>query len=228
MTIKGVIFDMDGVLASTDEYHYQSWRRLAEDEGMTFTREDNEAIRGMTRPASFKVFMKGREVSDETAQAWMARKNQYFQGYLAQMSQADRMPGAESLLRSVQSAGLRLAVGSSSRNARPVLKSVGLLSYFEVVGDGYCVTNSKPAPDVFLWVAGALRLRPPDLLVIEDSAAGVQAALTGGFRVVAVGDAPGIEAAHHVTPSLENVSLEDLLAMIDDPLPAVEPLDTDS
>lgn len=206
---------MDGVIADTTEHHYQSWRRLGEEEGMTFSRDDNEGIRGMTRRASLEVFLRGRVLDDTTAQAWMTRKNQYFHENMRQMTPDDALPGVIRLLDEIKVAGLKLGVGSSSRNARPVLEQLQLAARFEVIGDGHVVINSKPAPDIFMWVAGALRLFPSQILILEDAGAGVEAALNAGFHVVGIGNAPGIEQAHHTVDSLADVHLADLLALFE-------------
>mgnify|MGYP006272837807 CR=1 FL=1 len=214
--IRGLIFDMDGVIADTAEFHYQSWKQLADEEGIAFDRADNEQLRGKTRDVSLQIFTEGLEIDPETRTAWMARKNRYFHERMRQLQPGDALPGITRLIATAQARGFKLGVGSSSRNARPVLERLALLDEFDVIGDGYLTHNSKPAPDIFLWVAGGLRLAPRHLLVIEDSEAGVQAALTGGFYVVGVGSAP-VQDAHATYATLADVTLDDLLTAVQNP-----------
>lgn len=215
--IRALIFDMDGVISNTASLHYQSWQRLADEIGQPFSEKDYEPMLGMTRIESLRLFSADLAIDEATGQAWMARKNQYFQELATTIQPGDALPGIESLLAEAQTAGLALAVGSSSRNVHLVLGRLGLLEHFAVIGDGNTVINSKPAPDIFLWVAGALGCSPQEVLVIEDAPKGVQAALTGGFYVIGVGKA-NLAAAHGHYASLDDVSLSDLLAC----LPRVE------
>lgn len=213
-TIQGIIFDVDGVIADTIEGHYQSWKRLADEEGLNFNRQDNVALRGVTREVSLQRFLKGRPLDPDTAQAWMARKNGYFQDFLRDMTPDDALPGVRRILTEAQTMGLQLGVGSSSRNARRILERLDLIHFFSAIADGYTVVNSKPAPDIFLWVAGALNLSPRNILIFEDSQAGIQAALTGGFYVVGVGD-DDTSAAHMQLPDLSTITLSNLIEQLE-------------
>jgi beta-phosphoglucomutase len=208
MTIQGLIFDLDGVIADTHEFHYRSWKRLAEEEGLPFTEAENDALRGLTREDSLKRLLGTRTVNDAEALDMMERKNRYFQ---ETMTQIHPLPGVVRLLAEARAAGLRIGLGSVSRNARRVLETLNLSANFDVIGDGHTVVNPKPAPDIFLWVAGALNLPPRHALVLEDSEAGVEAGLKGGFLVAGIGSAP-VKKAHVVIPSLAEVTLAELLA----------------
>lgn len=208
--LQGVIFDLDGVIADTAEFHYLSWQRLADEEGIEFTREDNEQLRGVTREVSLQRFTAGIALDDATRQDWFERKNTYFHEYMHQLGKGDELPGIASLLDDIHAAGMRVGVGSASKNARPVLERLELVDRFEVIGDGYTVSRSKPNPDVFLWVAGALGISPKNTLVIEDSIAGVRGALDGGFYAVLVGDNTH-DDAHICYDSLGGISLDDIL-----------------
>lgn len=212
MTIRGLIFDLDGVIADTHEFHYRSWKRLADEEGLPFTRDDNEAMRGLTRKASLHRLLGQRIVSSAEAQTLMERKNRYFQESL---SGIQPMPGVLNFMAEARAAGLRLGVGSASRNARLVLDSLKLTDKFDVIGDGHTVSHYKPAPDIFLWVAGALGLSPFEILVLEDSDVGVEAGLRGGFYVVRVNTADTANQAHLVLSSLADITLSELLAKIE-------------
>jgi beta-phosphoglucomutase len=219
--IRGLIFDVDGVIADTAEFHYQSWKQLAEEEGVDFTRADNERLRGVTRDVSLSRFTEGLTLDDDTRRAWFQRKDDYFHQRMDTLQPGDELPGVIRLLDEADAAGMPVGAGSASRNARRVLNRLNLLERFDAIGDGYTVANSKPAPDIFVWVAGALGLSPRHVLVIEDSKAGVQAALTGGFYVVSVGDSAG-DAAHVVLPDLSEMSLAALLAKLPDSRPVTD------
>ena len=211
MTLQAFIFDMDGVITNTTEYHYLSWKRLTEEEGIPFTREDNEALLGLSRGESLDRILKGRTLDEATRQDWLTRKNAYYHEYLKQLGEEDRLPGITDLLHGAREAGYRLGVASSSRNARAVLEKLSLLEAFDVIGDGYSVVNTKPAPDIFIWVAGGLGVSPDQALVFEDSEAGIEAAHKGGFWTVGVGDLPG---AHVTVASLSSYTLSEILAAL--------------
>lgn len=207
MHLRALIFDLDGVIADTISLHYESWVRLGQDFNIPFTPEDYEPMLGLPRRACLELFLKGRPVSEDLAQTMMARKNAYFHELLDALTPNDAAPGVADLIREGRAAGLKIALGSSSQNARLVLAKVGLLDFFDVIGDGLTVARTKPAPDIYLWVADRLHLTPQQGVVFEDSGAGVQAARAGGFWVVGIGPARVVGGAHAVLPSLEGVTL---------------------
>lgn len=198
--IRALIFDLDGVITDTAEFHYLAWKRLADEEGIPFTREDNEALRGVSRRESLNRMLKGRPIDEDTAQAWMARKNEYYLAHLDTLTPAHRLPGVTRLLEDARHAGLRLGVGSASKNARSVLEKLALLDAFDALGDGYSVVNPKPAVDLFVWVAGRLAVYPQQAVVFEDAEAGIEAARKGGFWTVGIGAATrGLAHIHFET-----------------------------
>lgn len=211
--VRGLIFDLDGVITDTAEYHFLAWKRVADEEGLPFTRDDNEALRGLSRRESLMRLLKGRPIDEATTLAWMERKNAYYLAYLDQITPDSLLPGVGPLLQDAKGAGLKLGIGSSSKNARQVMDHLQLASLFDVIGDGYCVVNAKPAPDLFLWVAGALGVYPTQAVVFEDAEAGVEAALRGGFRAVGLGAAAG-DAATLRLPSLEAPPLSEILSRL--------------
>jgi len=209
MTVRGVIFDLDGVLVTTDEFHYQSWNRLAQDEGIPFSREDNHRQRGVSRMESLEVLLEkaDRAYSDEEKLEMATRKNSYYVEFLQDLTPDDALPGARAMLDALRAEGIGLAVGSSSRNTPLIMAKVGLTRYFDAVADGNDITNSKPDPEVFLIAAERLGLRPEECVVVEDAEAGIEAARRGGMRVFAIGPAerhPDVasraEDLLHVTP----------------------------
>lgn len=185
--IKGWIFDLDGVITDTAEFHYLAWKKLAEEEGLPFTREDNEQLRGVSRADSLKLLLKGRRVSQEKFEEMMTRKNLDYQALVEKMGPDDALPGARELVMKLRNAGIRTAIGSSSRNAQRVIELLQMKDLFEVIADGHSVENAKPAPDLFLHAAELLGLLPEECVVVEDAEAGVEAALAGGMTAVGIG-----------------------------------------
>jgi beta-phosphoglucomutase len=209
------ILDLDGVLTDTAEYHYLAWKRLADEEGLPFTRADNEALRGVSRRESLRRLLKGRHIDEETAEAWMMRKNDYYRAFLAGITPADVLPGVHAFLAEARQRGVRLGVGSASRNAVDALAGLGLLAQIDAVGDGYSVVNTKPAPDLFLWVAGRLDVPAGCCVVFEDAEAGVQAALNAGMRCVGVGPAERVGRADMICQGLHNLSVGAVLRLLE-------------
>ena len=211
--IRGVIFDMDGVIADTDEMHFRTWQRLANEEGIEFSREKYLRMSGVGHRDNARIFTEGLTLSTETIQDWMARKQQYYVELRDTIQPDNVMDGIPNLIQDIKAHDLKIAVASSSRNARPVLERLGLLNEFEVIGDGYTVKNLKPASDIFLWVAGGLGILPMQCLVLEDAIAGVASARNAGCYVIGVGTAPLDEADAQV-PNLADSSLETLLNLL--------------
>ena len=214
LNIRALIFDLDGVLAETPMLHYHSWMRLAQDEGILFTWEQHEKMQGLVRRHSLDVFLGGKTVTEVEAQAMMDRKNSYFIEYLQELSPADRLPGTAEIMQEARAAGVQVGLGSSSQNAKKVVEKLGLLPLFDVLADGMTVPNNKPAPDIFLWVAKQLNALPAEAIVFEDSFAGLQAALAGGFWAVGLGGKHGV-GAHVELPSLGGVHLQTLIQRLE-------------
>lgn len=209
--LRAFIFDLDGVITDTAEYHFRGWQRLAQEEGLPFTREDNEALRGVSRRESLLLLLKGRVYPEEKLQEMMARKNNYYLEFIKEITPRDLLPGAKELVEELRAAGYQTALGSASKNAREVIERLGIASLFDAISDGYSVERAKPAPDLFLHAAGQLGLPPSECVVVEDAAAGIEAARAGGFRSVGLGPRERVGAADAVFPSLEGVRLADLL-----------------
>ena len=188
--IKGVIFDLDGVLVSTDEMHYQAWKRLAQELHITgFTREDNRRQRGVSRMASLEIVLEkaDRTYSEEEKIERAERKNGYYLELLEEMDESAVLENVKDVLEKLKNRGLLLAVGSASKNAPVILEKTGLMPYFDKISCGLDTTKSKPDPEVFLVAAQKLGLPPEECLVVEDSAAGIEAAAAGGMKSLGVG-----------------------------------------
>ena len=214
-SIQGFIFDLDGVLTDTAEYHYRGWKRLAEEIGLPFTREDNEALRGIPRRESLMLILKERQIPEEQLLEMMKRKNCYYLDFIREITPRDVLPGTVELLKEIRTAGLKSAVGSASKNAPEVLQRLGIDHLLDAISHGGSVEKQKPAPDLFLHAAAQLGLEPAECVVVEDAAAGIEAALAGGFHSVGLGPPERVGKAHVVLPSLEGVHLDDLLAALD-------------
>lgn len=208
--IRGVIFDLDGVLTDTAEYHYRAWQRLADEEGIPFNRQANEALRGVSRRESLMLIIGDRQYSEEQIQEMMARKNRYYVESIENISPADLLPGAIALLDELRQAGIKIAIGSASKNAQTVVDKLGIADKVDAIADGYSVEKPKPAPDLFLFAAKLLGLPPAQCVVVEDAAAGVEAALAGGMWAVGLGPVERVGAAHVVLPSLARIKWADI------------------
>ncbi len=219
--IRAFIFDLDGVITDTAEYHYRGWKRLAEEEGFAFTREDNEHLRGIPRRESLLLILKGRVYPETKIAEMMERKNNYYLESIKEIPPRDLLPGAKELLEEVRAAGLKCALGSASKNATEVLDRLGIRSLFDAIADGYSVQHQKPAPDLFLYAARQLNLPPEECVVIEDAAAGIAAARVGGFRCVGLGPRERVGEAEVVFPNLSKVRLADLLKALGENHPGV-------
>jgi len=215
VTIRAFIFDLDGVLTDTAEYHYRGWKRLALEIGFPFTREDNEALRGIPRRASLMMILKGHEYSEEQILEMMERKNRYYLEFISEITPRDLLPGARELLEEIHDAGLKSALGSASRNAPEVIERLGIAGLLDAVAHGESVERQKPAPDLFLYVAAQLGLNSAECVVVEDAASGIEAARAGGFRSVGLGPHERVGQADVILPSLKDVHLTDLLAALD-------------
>lgn len=211
--VLGVIFDLDGVIVTTDDCHFKAWKRMADEEGIPFDRKINERLRGVSRMASLEIILEkaAKPYTDAEKQEMAARKNAYYVDLIGSLTQADILPGALQTLAALKKRGIKLAVGSSSRNTPLILKQIGLENAFDAVADGNQITRSKPDPEVFLLAAKLLHLKPESCVVVEDADAGVEAALNGGMRVLGVGSACRNPRATFQADNLEKADLNSIL-----------------
>lgn len=211
--ISGVIFDLDGVLVSTDNCHYLGWKRMADQEGIPFDRTINERLRGVSRMESLEIVLEKaqRAYSQEEKEALAARKNAYYVELIGNLRREDLLPGALETLRLLEEKGVKTAIGSSSKNTPLILRQIGLENAFEAVADGNRITRSKPHPEVFLLAARLLNLPPAQCLVVEDADAGIEAAGAAGMRTLGVGFASANPAATYRAASLAEVDWNEIL-----------------
>ena len=205
--MKAVIFDLDGVICSTDRYHYQAWKALADDIGVYFDERINNRLRGVSRMDSLEIILERSEkkYSEEEKAAMAEKKNALYVTLLQQMSEKDLSKEVKSTLDALRGAGYLLAIGSSSKNTKLILSRLGLGDYFDAVSDGTNITRSKPDPQVFIMAAQMLGQQPADCLVVEDAKAGIEAAVSGGFPSAGLA-----EAAEHPKVTWKLNRFEDL------------------
>jgi beta-phosphoglucomutase len=212
--IEAFLFDLDGVLTDTSEFHYQGWKHLAEDLGLPFTREDNEALRGVSRRESLALLLKGKAVSEAEAQEYMGRKNGYYLELVRQMTPANLLPGAREILEELRSMRLKRGIVSSSKNTPLVLERLQIGDLVNGVVDGNAPARSKPFPDLFVLGAALFALPASKCLVIEDATAGVLAAHAAGMKAVGLGPIERVGMAELVLPSLEGHSAKEILKIL--------------
>ena len=209
--IQGFIFDLDGVLTNTAEWHYKAWQRLADEEGLPFDRKANEALRGVSRRESLLLIVGEKHYSEADLQEMMERKNNYYVASIQSITPKDLLPGGVALLTEIRQAGMKIVIGSASKNAKTVIEKLGIAKYVDAIADGYSVDHPKPAPDIFLYAATQLGLDPAHCVVVEDAAVGVEAAIAAGMGAIGLGPVERFGgSAHLVLPNLMGVHLEDL------------------
>lgn len=208
LMIKAVIFDLDGVLVSTDEMHFKAWSRLAEELGITnFTKEDNIRQRGVSRMQSLEIVLEksDKTYTDAEKEEFAARKNGYYCEMLEELTPNDVLPGALDFLKFLKANNIKTALGSASKNAPLILEKTALSEYLDAISCGLDVTKSKPDPEVFLVAAKKLGIAPEDCVVVEDAHAGIQAAKNGNMYAFAVGAAYGDELADFSAKTLASL-----------------------
>ena len=191
--IRAIIFDLDGVICFTDQYHYQAWKEMADAEGIYFDETINGRLRGVSRMESLDIILEkaSREYTQEEKEQLAARKNESYVRLLEKMSPDDLSQEVKKTLEILRQRGYKLAIGSSSKNTKKILTQIGLNGYFDAISDGTNITKSKPDPEVFLKAAEMLGEKPENCLVVEDALAGIDAAYAGDFQSAGIGDAAG-------------------------------------
>lgn len=189
MKTKGVIFDLDGVIVDTAGFHYLAWKNLANELGFEFTEEQNEQFKGVSRVRSLELLLQigGLEAAPEEKEVWMKKKNEEYLSYIENMTENDILPGVMQTLNYLKENNIPMALGSASKNAKPILERVGLLAYFDAIVDGTHVKKAKPDPEVFLIGAKSLGIDNENAVVFEDSIAGIQAANIAGMISIGIG-----------------------------------------
>ncbi|MEH7073434.1 beta-phosphoglucomutase [Neobacillus drentensis] len=213
MKISSIIFDLDGVIVSTDEYHYQAWKQISDQEEIYFDREINERLRGVSRMESLDIILShsDKSYSENEKRLLAQRKNDIYCELLNKLSPDDILPGVIDLLLSLKARNIKVAIGSSSKNTPFILKQIGLTSNFDAIADGNSIKNSKPDPEVFLLAAKMLGIPPVECAVIEDAQAGIDAAKAAGMKAVGIGSAANCLNADMKLSDLTNLDIDQLL-----------------
>lgn len=202
---KGAIFDLDGVIVDTAKYHYLAWKRLADTLGFEFGKTDNERLKGVSRIRSLEILLEigGLKFDEDEKLHLASKKNEWYVEYINRMEESEILPGAKEYLIKLKAAGMRIALGSASKNAPLILKNLNISELFDVIVDGNKVSKAKPDPEVFLRAAEGLGLNPQDCVVFEDAEAGIEAAKRAGMKVVGIGDAVILGNADMVVSGLD-------------------------
>ncbi|MEA5427357.1 MULTISPECIES: beta-phosphoglucomutase [Arcicella] len=210
--IKACLFDLDGVIVDTAVYHFQAWRRLANELGFDFTEHQNEQLKGISRMESLELILNWGNVSLTEAEKveWATRKNDWYLDLVKLMTPNEVLPGVAKFLTDLREAGIKIALGSASKNSKLILERINMLDYFDAIIDGNNITKGKPDPQVFLMGAEATNALPSECVVFEDAVAGVQAAKAGGMKAIGVGSADVLTEADFVIATFEEMTLERL------------------
>tara|TARA_B110000908_G_scaffold66999_1_gene81082 strand:+ start:318 stop:977 length:660 start_codon:yes stop_codon:yes gene_type:complete len=218
MKIRGCLFDMDGVIVDSAKHHFTAWKMIADELSIPFTKKDNALLKGLSRIDSLeKILSLGSlELNSHTMMQLMDKKNELYLELVSTTNESEILPGVLDLILELKKEGVRVCLGSSSKNATVILKNLNLYDLFDGVVDGNHVTLSKPDPEVFIKGANILGLQPSECIVFEDASAGVEAALSGGFFALGIGDHVELGRAHSVVSGLNGMTLRKLKAITDE------------
>lgn len=213
---KAFIFDLDGVIVDTARYHYLAWQKLAQELGIEFTPEHNEHLKGVSRIRSLDIILDlgNIQATQEEKDKWLFDKNELYLSYLVDMDQSELLPGIIDTLKFLKENGQYIALGSASKNARPILEKTAIMPYFDAIVDGNDVTNAKPDPEVFLRACQLLFVSPEDSIVFEDSVAGVQAANSARMKSIGIGDKEILHEAEYIFPDFTTINHQFLRSLI--------------
>ncbi len=208
--MKAVIFDLDGVIVSTDSCHYRGWKKMCDEEGIYFDEIINNRLRGVSRAESLEIILERatKTYTDDEKIEMMTRKNGYYLEFITELTPDDILPGVMRNLEDLKANGIKIAIGSSSKNTPVILKQIELNGYFDAVSDGNNITNSKPDPEVFLKAADMLGVDYKDCLVVEDADAGIEAGNNANMTTLAVNGAKGADY------SVDNLAKSNILDII--------------
>lgn len=217
MSQYGFLFDLDGVIVDTAKYHYLAWKRLADELGIPFTLQDNERLKGVSRMASLEIILElgNRDLSDAEKQTLCTRKNEWYVEYIQKLEKSELLPGVEDFLKQARAAGIKVALGSASKNSPLILERLGITALFDDVVDGTRVSRAKPDPEVFVTGAQDLGIDPEYCVVFEDAVAGVQAAHNAGMKAVGIGSPDILGQAELVIPGFAGVTVDALLEKLE-------------
>jgi beta-phosphoglucomutase len=216
MSLKACIFDLDGVIVDTAKYHYLAWKKLAVMLNIHFTEKDNERLKGVSRMASLDIILEiGRITIDgKEKDKYAALKNKWYLDYIRRMTPDEILPGSLEFISELKNAGIKVALGSASKNTPLILERLGIEKLFDAVADGNIISKAKPDPEVFLAAAKMLGVAPEDCVVFEDALAGVEAALNAGMLCVGIGSEKILTEANYVVSGLDKINLGKLRKIV--------------
>jgi beta-phosphoglucomutase len=211
--IKGFLFDLDGVIVDTAKYHFLAWKRLADELKINFTLEDNELLKGVSRMASLDIVLGlGKvELSDDKKMELATRKNEWYVDYITKMAADEILPGALDFIKEARQRGIKIALGSASKNAQTILDRLSITPYFDAIISGNEVSKAKPDPEVFLLGARSIGLEASQCVVFEDAQAGVEAAHNAGMKCIGIGEESILGEAEIVVDGLHDITVEQVL-----------------
>ncbi|MBK9223471.1 MAG: beta-phosphoglucomutase [Flavobacterium sp.] len=214
--VKAFIFDLDGVIVDTAKYHYLAWKKIANELGIDFTHEHNELLKGVSRVRSLDIILElgNIQATQENKDKWLVQKNEDYLSYLVNMDESEILPGVMPVLKFLKEKKQGIALGSASKNAKPILEKTGIMDYFDVVVDGNDVSNAKPDPEVFLQAAKLLNATNENSIVFEDSVAGVQAANIANMTSVGIGDKEVLSEAQYIFSDFTQIDTSFIEALI--------------
>ncbi|MBX7052087.1 MAG: beta-phosphoglucomutase [Flavobacteriales bacterium] len=214
--MKACLFDMDGVIVDTARFHFKAWHRLADSLGIQFTEEDNEQLKGVSRVDSLeKILSWGNLMLNNTKKIeLMDLKNKWYLEYVEEVNPSDMLPGVYEFLKELKAAGIRIGLGSSSKNSILILEKLGIYDLFDTIMDGNKIHMSKPHPEVFERGAAELGIPPEQIVVFEDAISGVDAALSGGFYCIGIGDSSVLSKAHAVVPDMKSMTIAKMVDLL--------------
>lgn len=215
MEYKGLLFDLDGVLADTAKYHFLAWREIAGELGIEFTIKDNERLKGVSRERSFEIVLEvgNKTMAKEEQKKYCERKNERYLSYIQKMEEDEILPGVREFLEDARKKGYLISLGSASKNSALILDRLNITHYFDAVIDGTKVTKAKPDPEVFVKGAEALGLSCDSCIVFEDAEAGIEAAHRGGMKAIGVGTKENLPEADVVIPGFSGLTVDDILKL---------------
>lgn len=216
MNTKAFIFDLDGVIVDTAKYHFLAWKKVATELNIDFTPENNELLKGVSRVRSLDIILElgNYQATEAQKNQWLFEKNEIYLSYLVSMNESEILPGVLPVLQFLKENNQKIALGSASKNARPILEKTKTINYFDAIVDGNDVTNAKPDPEVFLQAANLLTIAPKNAIVFEDSVAGIQAANTATMTSIGIGEKAILYEANHIFRDFNEITFPFLLQLI--------------
>jgi beta-phosphoglucomutase len=218
MKHKGLLFDLDGVIADTAKYHYIAWKQVADELKIEFTEADNERLKGVSRMSSFEIILEigGITMSVEDKELYCEKKNDIYVSYIERMTEEEILPGVRKFLTDAKNKDYKISLGSASKNSGIILKGLKITNLFDAIIDGTCVSKAKPDPEVFILGAKALGLKNSECIVFEDAVAGIEAAHNGNIPAVGVGSKELLPNADYNIPGFEGILIDEIEEKIEE------------